>query len=335
MAPERTPPAHITSADVARAAGVSRTTVSFVLNDTPSTRVSDATQARVLAAAEELGYVPHAAARSLRAGSSDLVVLPTAGSAIGRLFSDWLDALETALDHRGYTVVLHGNRSTDPVTAARAWAQLRPAAVFDLNDGRLTPPTAQILTRAGVRAVVAAASAPVEGVYTLVGDHSEIGAAAAEHLVARGRRRLGVVMPVERGLAVFAEPRLAGVRRVAAEHGAAVTPLPLRYTDQAASELAELCWELGLDAVFGYNDEYAALLSAAPGDSGVAVPGDIAVVGADDLLLARVVRPRLTSVRYHLPDPDLVAERIHRLVTTGAAPALPRIWFDVVPRQSS
>jgi DNA-binding LacI/PurR family transcriptional regulator len=335
MSPQPNPGPHITSADVARAAGVSRTTVSFVLNDTPSARVSEATRARVLAAADELGYVPHAAARSLRAGRSDLVVLPTAGVAIGRLFSDWLDQLETALGALGYTVVLHGDRSADPVAAAAAWAQLRPAAVLDMSDGRLTPEAAQVLTRAGVRAVVTLGAAPVDGIFTLVGDQSEIGVAAAEHLIARGRRRIGVVMPAERGLARFAEPRLAGVRRVAEAHGAEVTTLPLRYSDDAAAALATLCRALGLDAVCGYNDEYAALLSAALGDCGIEVPREIAMVGADDLLLARVVRPQLTSVRYHLPDADLVADRVDQLVTTGTAPALPALWFDVVHRQSS
>jgi DNA-binding LacI/PurR family transcriptional regulator len=335
MAPERTSGPHVTSTDVARVAGVSRATVSFVLNDTPSARVSEATRAKVLAAAEQLGYVPHAAARSLRAGRSDLVVLPVSVAAIGRLFSDWLEALESALGDRGYTVVLHAFRSDDPVVAARTWAQLRPAVVIDMSDGRLTTEAAQVLTRAGVKAVVAAASAPIEGVYTIVGDQADIGTAAAEHLIGKGRRRIGVVMPVERGLSIFAEPRLSGIRRVAEAQGAQVTPLPMRYTDEAADALAVLCRELGLDAVFGYNDEYAALLSAALADAGVAVPDDMSVVGADDLLLGRAVRPRLTSVRYHLPDADLVADALDALVKKGSAPPLPRMWFELVPRQSS
>ncbi|HET9383256.1 MAG TPA: LacI family DNA-binding transcriptional regulator, partial [Streptomyces sp.] len=57
-----------TSADVARLAGVSRATVSYVLNNTSAVRISEPTRRRVHAAARELGYVPHAAARSLRAG---------------------------------------------------------------------------------------------------------------------------------------------------------------------------------------------------------------------------------------------------------------------------
>ncbi|WP_282692247.1 LacI family DNA-binding transcriptional regulator [Streptomyces sp. CC208A] len=335
MSLEQSPGPPVTSADVARLAGVSRATVSFVLNATPSARISEATKAKVRAAAEELGYVPHAAAASLRSGRTDLVVLPASVSAMGRLFSDWVDELETALGDRGYTVVLHGDRSAAPVTAARAWARLRPAAVVSMGDARMTAEAVQVLLQAGTKAVVTVASAPVEGAFTLIGDQADVGVAAIEHLVGRGRTRIGVVMPAERGLAAFSEPRLAGARRVAAEHGAEITPLPMRYSDEAAAALATLCRELGLDAVFGYNDEYAALLSAALADRGVAVPGQIAVVGADDLLLARVVRPRLTSVRYHLPGADLLADAVDRLVRDGAAAPLPAIWFEAVPRQSS
>jgi len=86
---------------------------------------------------------------------------------------------------------------------------------------------------------------------------------------------------------------------------------------------------------FVLNDTPGARISAAFGDRGVAVPQDVAVVGADDLLLGQVVRPRLTSIRYHLPSADLPAEAVDRLVHDGRAPELPRVWFEVVPRQSS
>ena len=66
--------AGVTSADVARESGVSRTTVSYVLNGTPGTSISDATRQRVLEAAARLGYAPSAAARTLRSGRSDLVL---------------------------------------------------------------------------------------------------------------------------------------------------------------------------------------------------------------------------------------------------------------------
>ena len=72
-----------TSADVARLAGVSRATVSYVLNNTSAVRISEPTRRRVHEAAKELGYVPHAAARSLRAGHSRMVLMPAPTVAVG------------------------------------------------------------------------------------------------------------------------------------------------------------------------------------------------------------------------------------------------------------
>src|SRR5436190_13261346 len=90
-------PARVTSADVARLAGVSRATVSFVLNNTEPGRVSEATREKVRAAADELGYVGHAPARSLRAGHSNLVIIPAAEAAIGGLMSAWLAGFQRAM----------------------------------------------------------------------------------------------------------------------------------------------------------------------------------------------------------------------------------------------
>src|SRR4051812_43365688 len=67
-------PRRATSADVAREAGVSRATVSYVLNDTPHQKIPEATRRRVLEAAARLGYAPSAAARTLRTGRSDVVL---------------------------------------------------------------------------------------------------------------------------------------------------------------------------------------------------------------------------------------------------------------------
>src|SRR6476660_4105364 len=76
-----------TSADVARLAGVSRATVSYVLNNTSAVRISEPTRRRVHEAAKELGYVPHAAARSLRAGHSRMVLMPAPPMQVGLLYS--------------------------------------------------------------------------------------------------------------------------------------------------------------------------------------------------------------------------------------------------------
>ncbi|MET9962881.1 LacI family DNA-binding transcriptional regulator [Streptomyces sp. NPDC006326] len=328
-------PASITSADVARLAGVSRATVSFVLNDTPGHRVSEATRTRVLDAARQLGYVPHAAARSLRAGRSNLVLMPVSVSAIGRLVSDWVDELHSELDHRGYTAVLHAGRFPDPADAARAWAELRPAAVVALDGDRFTARAAELLRGAGVRALLAFAARPVAGVHTIGFDHARIGATAAEHLIARGRTRIGVVVPRERGLATLAAPRLAGAESVAARHPATVTPLELAYTRESATALARRWRSLELDAVFAYNDEYAALLLHALQAEGIAVPQEVAIVGSDDLVLSALQQPALTTVRLDLPSAARIADAVHDLVETGTAPEIPPIEATLVPRETT
>ncbi|MEU9475891.1 LacI family DNA-binding transcriptional regulator [Streptomyces sp. NPDC048191] len=327
--------AAVTSADVARLAGVSRATVSFVLNNTQAHRVSEATRAKVLAAADTLGYVPHAAARSLRAGRNNLVLIPAAVSAIGRLVSGWTDDLHTELERYGYTAVLHAGRFTDPGSAARAWAELRPGAVLALDGTSLDAAGADVLRRAGVQALMAFAPGPVEGVCTVVFDDQRVGALAVDHLVAQGRRHIGVVMPRERGLSAFAEPRLAGARSVAARTTATVTPVELEYTRASAAELANGWAERGLDGVFAYNDEYAALLLAVLRDAGVAVPDDVAVVGCDDLVTAALQRPALTTIRLDAPSAAQVAAALHTLMETGTAPPLPGVEPVLVRRESA
>ncbi|WP_326586420.1 LacI family DNA-binding transcriptional regulator [Streptomyces sp. NBC_01294] len=328
-------PASITSADVARLAGVSRATVSFVLNDTQGHRVSASTRARVLDAARQLGYVPHAAARSLRAGRSNLVLMPASISAVGRLVSDWVDDLHSELDRFGYTAVLHAGRFADPVDAARAWAELRPAAVVALDGDRFTAQAAEVLGRAGVRGLLAFATHPVEGVHTIGFDHTHIGATAAEHLIARGRTRIGVVMPQERGLGTLAEPRLAGAESVAARHMATVTPVEMAYTRESAAALARRWRSLGLDAVFTYNDEYAALLLHALRAEGIVVPDDVALVGCDDLVLSALQQPALTTVRLDMPSAARIANAVHELIETGTATPVQAVEAVLVQRLSS
>lgn len=335
MAKDTRVPASITSADVARLAGVSRATVSFVLNDTPGHRVSETTRARVRDAARQLGYVPHAAARSLRAGRSNLVLMPVSISAIGRLVSDWVDDLHSELDARGYTAVLHAGRFADPLDAARAWAELRPAAVVAMDGDRFTGQAAEVLRRAGVRGLLAFAAHPVQGVHTVGFDHARIGATAAEHLIGRGRSRIGVVMPLERGLGTLAQPRLAGAESVAARHMATVTPVELAYNRDSATALARRWRGLNLDSVFAYNDEYAALLLHALQAEGVSVPDEVALVGSDDLVLSALQQPALTTVRLDLPTAARIADTVHELIETGSAPPVPPIEAVLVHRQTS
>ncbi|MFE7129247.1 LacI family DNA-binding transcriptional regulator [Streptomyces sp. NPDC057638] len=303
-----------TSADVARLAGVSRATVSYVLNNTASVRISEPTRHRVRAAAEELGYVPHAAARSLRAGHTRMVLLPTATHPVGPLHHQFFGELQWALRRLDYTVVQYGSLGLDGDEAARAWAELRPVAVVSLGEVGLTAYGVEVLKRSGAKAVISLAPRRVEGARCLVMDQREVGDCAVSHLVRRGRQAIGVVMPVERGLELFAEPRYEGARRAAERAGARAVPLPLSYDEDAAADLAARWPQLGLDAVYTYNDDYAMLLMRALQDRGVSIPDDTAVIGADDLLLGRLLRPRLSTVHIDMTTGRHMAELVDRAV---------------------
>ncbi|MFF2995056.1 LacI family DNA-binding transcriptional regulator [Streptomyces sp. NPDC057950] len=308
-----------TSADVARLAGVSRATVSYVLNNTSAVRISEPTRRRVHEAAKDLGYVPHAAARSLRAGHSRMVLMPAPTVPVGPLYGQFFNELQWALGRLDYTVVQYGSVGLHGDEAARAWAELRPVAVLVPGSG-LGPEGVAVLKRSGARAVVTLGPERVEGAHALLMDHERVGHSAGAHLAARGRHRVGVVVPEEPGLEIFSRPRLEGVRRALRGSGATTTELPLAYEEEAAARLAARWRALGLDGVFAYNDEYAMLLMRALQDAGIAVPDETAVIGADDLMLGRLLRPRLSTVHIELPSGRDLAELVDRAVREPGAP---------------
>ena len=324
-APARTGSAAPTSADVARVAGVSRATVSYVLNDSATGRVGARTRQRVLEVAAQLGYVPNAAARSLRAGRSGIVLLDTPNITWGPLFSEFVADLRTHLRERGYTTVMYGNEAgDDPGAGARRWAELRPTAVLFGLGLSISAQTVDLLKRSGTQAVITWAGEQTPGAHWLRTDMTAPGTVAAEHLLERGRRRIGVIVPTDPTLDYFSRPRLKGVRAAAARFARQeklakadaprVVRIDLDYTEEAAADLAARLPQLGLDAIFAYNDEYAMLVAASLRDAGVRIPADIALVGADDLMLCRLLRPRLTSVRTDMPNGLYLADLIDRLV---------------------
>ncbi|MFI7384017.1 LacI family DNA-binding transcriptional regulator [Streptomyces sp. NPDC049813] len=318
-----TPP---TSGDVARAAGVSRATVSYVLNGTQGGRVSEATRERVREAARQLGYVPHAVARALRAGRTGIVLLTAPAVAAGPLFAQYFSELHLALSELGYTAVLYGPTGRRGAEAARRWAELRPDAVLSLMDDTLDEQAVAVLHRAGVGVVVGAGPTPVPGAHALVADQEQVGRTAVEHLVATGRRTIGVLVPADASLKGFAEPRFDGARataRAAARAHGSVTVVrqELALDEEAAARWAGVFIEAGCDGLFAYNDEYASLAVRALRDAGARVPRDVAVVGADDVLIGRLLRPRLTTVRMDFTPAREIAAMLDRLIGAPGSPA--------------
>ncbi|GAA4980771.1 LacI family DNA-binding transcriptional regulator [Yinghuangia aomiensis] len=292
-----------TSADVARAAGVSRTTVSFVLNDVPGSGISDATREKVLAAVRELGYAPNAGARALRAGTGNLVVYAMPRWPLGPAINSVIERTRAALADRGLVLLVHGDRSLTGTDAALAWAELRPRAVIADTD-RCTAESVDLLRRHGVRTVVLVGEEDVPFAPTVRLAQRKVGRVAARHLLDRGHRRIAAIVPTG-DLAEPGELRYAGLAAEVATTGLAVARHDLGFDHDAALALAR-AWAADPDgrprALFAYNDEFAALMLRALRDAGLSVPGDIAVLGVDDTPLCELVQPRLSSVALHTSD---------------------------------
>src|SRR3954469_15714833 len=202
----------VTSADVAAAAGVSRATVSYVLNGVHG-RISDRTRARVHAAAERLGYVPNAMASALRAGRTEVVLLALPSRPLGPSVAEWGTAGVTELERLGDPPLGHFQHGSDVGSFARACDRVRPVALIapaaDLPPARVT-----MLRENGTRAVLAIAPRPLEHVATLVVDQTLVGEVAVAHLAEKGHTDVIALMPTEPAFAAIGAERLEGARRV-------------------------------------------------------------------------------------------------------------------------
>ncbi len=283
----------ITSADVARESGVSRTTVSYVLTGRSGVSISEDTRRRVRETAARLGYAPSAAARALRTGRSDLVLCILPDWPVGPVIETLLDELADGLSGRGLSVLVHHGRRTRPLSDL--WRAVTPRAVIGFapfaDDDLLA------MRRAGIQVLGTLGEEHRPDAGLPAESQLEIGALQVRHLAVRGHRRLGYAWPTDARLEVFARDRLLGVRRTCA--GLAleeplVLPVGLEAVDAAA---AVRRWrEQGVTAVAAYNDDVALAVLAGLRGEGLTCPDDCAVVGVDDVPAARLAAPPLTTV---------------------------------------
>jgi DNA-binding LacI/PurR family transcriptional regulator len=317
--------------DVARVAGVSRATVSRVVNGRPD--VAEHLAELVRDAVARTGYVPNRAARSLVTRRSGLVVVAVAGSASGYGRPDEVDFHDPFVG-RAVGGILRAlrPRDVDPVLMLAETAADRARVLGHLAQGhadgallvstRPDDPLAPLLVDAGLPAVIfARPAAPLPVSFVDVANRDG-GALAGEHLVSRGRRRL-VAIEGPDGVP-SAHERLAGFREAARRHGqgdVATAPGGFSFAGGAQAMRGLLAREPELDGVFAANDLMALGAVDVLEAAGRRVPGDVSVVGFDDSALAPLARPALTSVRQ--PIEEMTAEMVAILLAQIEAPGHP------------
>ena len=302
----KTPRRAPTSVQVAERAGVSRATVSAVLNDVKSISISKDTQRKVWEAARELGYEPNVAARNLVSGSSRTVavLIPrTEHLPFDAFLPQLLGAINDRCHAYGYKVLLeaaddHGKLPGAFVNMARG---KRIDGLIVANMRASERPFVEQLAADGFPVVVPGNGS--EAFHSRGGSFNDIGTAATvtQHLIDLGHRSIAHLAFASEDFESVAMRR-TGWERALLAAGLVPDPALLAYADISAQSgyvamLKLLSRRRPFTALFAGNDTIAFGAIRALRESGRRVPEDVAVVGYDDIPLAAYAHPALTTMR--------------------------------------
>ena len=297
--------------DVARAAGVSMSTVSRVINNSASV-IPEKRQA-VLAAMDNLKYQPNSLARALVNSRSDCI-----GLLVGEIDSPFFGQLMAGV-HRvvmaagKHVIVTAGYHQADQERSAIRFMQERRCDGLVIHSKAL--PDAEIieLIERGV---------PVTLVNRLIPGHearsvyldNEFGAyLATRHLIRNGHQNIAYVgtnIAIEDG-----QSRVAGYQRALSEAGIELDERKIvkAFPDEEGGNYAMsevMARDLGITALFAYNDAMAAGAVMMLQDAGWDVPQQVSIVGFDDVILARIIKPHLTTIRYPVNEMGALAAQL-------------------------
>ena len=324
--------------DVARLAGVSTSTVSHVINK--DRFVSDAITGKVDAAIKELNYAPSALARSLKLNQTRTIgMLITAST--NPFYSELVRGVERSCFERGYSLVLC-NTEGDEQRMNRNLETLMQKRV----DGLLLlctethQPSLEIMQRYPSIPSVMMDWAPFDGDSALIQDNSLLGGdMATRYLIERGYTRIACIAgPLDK---TPARLRLEGYREAMNN---AKLPIPAGYEITSNFEFGGgfdamqqlLTHPVRPDAVFVGNDAMAVGVYQSLYQAGLRIPQDVAVIGYDDIELARYMTPPLTTI--HQPKDELgelaIDVLIHRIAQPGQKQQRMQLTPELVVRGS-
>ena len=349
----------VTIKDVAQLSGVSAATVTRALQGHP--RVLPETRARVQSAASRLGYRPDHAARALVTGISRTIglLVPTIRDPY---WAEVAAGIEPRAADEGFAVLIASGYG-DPVRAGQTLEVLlgnRVDGIIVTTSAGVAEP--QLTEAMGLPTVVVgldppvgtlelegARSAPVETLLDAGERHRQrarvshvsfddvrAGEIAAQHLIDLGHRRIAFLAGPSTLATVL---RIAGVRTVLEEVGLTLRSLSYggdTFEQGCAAGLALLGGERDFTAVVAFNDLLAAGLVRAARTLGIDVPGELSVMGFDDIALAGLVEPALTTIRApKFEMGERAAELLLLQIETDAGMRLERLRGTLVVREST
>lgn len=295
-----------TIADIAQRAGVSIGAVSYALNNQPG--VSEATRERILAIAQEIGWQPSSAARSLSVSRADAVGLVLARPArtlgVEPFFMQFISGLEAELASRSVALLLQVVEDHDHAIGAyrRWWGERRIDGVI-VMDLFHEDPRISVLELLGLPAVVAGGPGGAGNLPCVWSNDAAAVASAVDYLVALGHRDIarvaglsGLEHTVTRSQAFEAATRRHGQHcRHGLQHASVI------MTDYSGEQGARATRSLLSSprpptAILYDNDVMAVAALGVTAEMGVSVPDDLSVIAGDDSALCRLVHPSLTAL---------------------------------------
>ncbi|WP_100444684.1 LacI family DNA-binding transcriptional regulator [Glycomyces xiaoerkulensis] len=288
----------VSIADVATLAGVSPTTVSHALSG--KRKVSADVRERVFAAVEELGYHPGRSAQSLASGRTRILglIVPDIGNGY---FAELAQGVEQTATVGGYNVLLC-TTGFDHEREKQAFEMIRSRAVDGVVYAAGSPPSNSELARllGDLPLVLVDEEVPGTDATAFISDNYEGGRNAAEHLLGLGHREV-LVLQANADL-ISSRERVRGFTEAWAAAGAPEPRLASGgFTHEGGRAAIEPFVEAfangDLSGVFAANDLMALGAIDRLNSAEVETPRDVSVVGFDDIVPARYVRPRLTTIR--------------------------------------
>ncbi|HSL30867.1 MAG TPA: LacI family DNA-binding transcriptional regulator [Anaerolineales bacterium] len=329
-----------TIADIARLAGVSKSTVSRALNDSPL--IGEETKARIRSLAREHNFQINAPARRLSMKQSRTIAFVTHAYhkdfSVADLFGlEIMGGISTGLASREYDLlVIH----VDPHDTkwARQYYDTGRVDGFILMTSTRKQSHVKALLELGAPFIVWGVPQPKQKYCSVTGDNLTGGRLATEHLIGLGRERIGFIGGPDYELEV--QHRLSGYQSALQETGRTVDPALVEHGDFSNTSGAEALIRLlekvpDLDAVFVNSDLMAIAAMDAIREAGRNVPDDIAVVGYDDLSIAAHSNPPLTTVRQNIPlAGKLLAQNLIEYLQTSM-PTHVSIPVELIVRKSA
>ncbi len=305
-------PRRVTISDIARLAGVSKGAVSYALNGRPG--VSDVTRDRILAIADELGWYPNRAARSLSAARADacglLLARPAKTLALEPFFMEFISGVESELSSRSVALTIQLVETVEDEIAVyrRWWGERRVDGVL-MVDLRVDDPRVPELAALGLPAVVVGGPVASGALPAVWHDEASAVIEAVRYLAALGHTRVAHVA----GVSEFAHTVLRGdaFERAIREAGLQGETVPTDYTpERGARATRKLLSAPDPPTAIVFDSDLLAVTGLGVArQMGFAVPDDVSIVSWDDSLISQVVHPPLTAVTRDIDEYGVLATR--------------------------